>query len=137
MHEWALAEAVASTAIDVAKKEGFEEITRICIKIGEMQQIDLETFEFILKEVIKTQNPSLKKTEIELTTEPCILRCRVCGNKWTFSDMVKGLNEEEAEAVHFIPEIVKTYSRCTECGSPDFEIVEGRGVRIDSIEGVR
>ncbi|MCK4571832.1 hydrogenase maturation nickel metallochaperone HypA, partial [candidate division WOR-3 bacterium] len=55
MHEWALAEAVISTAIKVAEEEKFKEITEIKIKLGELQQIEIEIFEFALKEIIQPQ----------------------------------------------------------------------------------
>ncbi|MBL7075500.1 hydrogenase maturation nickel metallochaperone HypA, partial [candidate division KSB1 bacterium] len=46
MHEWALAEAVISTALEVSKKEKLKKITKIKLMMGELQQIDREIFEF-------------------------------------------------------------------------------------------
>ncbi len=135
MHEWALAEAVVSTALEESKKEGLKEITKIKLKIGELQQIDIDTFKFVLNEVIQPQNPMIKKAKIELETERGILKCRVCEHKWAFKEMLKKLDEEESESIHFIPEMSHIYMRCPKCKSPDFEIVQGRGVWIDSIEG--
>jgi len=135
MHEWALAEAVISTALKVSKKENFKGITKIKIKMGELQQIDIEIFEFALKEIIQPQRPMLRKAKIELETERAILKCKVCGHKWAFGDAIKKLNEEESESIHFVPEIAHVYIRCPKCKSPDFEVVKGRGVWIDSIEG--
>jgi hydrogenase nickel incorporation protein HypA/HybF len=40
----------------------------------------------------------------------------------------------EAEAVHFIPELAHAFLQCPSCGSPDFEMLAGRGVSIGSIE---
>jgi len=135
MHEWALAEAVVSTALEESKKEGLKEITKIKLKIGELQQIDIDTFKFVLNEVIQPQHSMIKKTEIELETEKGILKCRVCGHKWAFKNMLEKLDEEKSESIHFIPEMSHIYMRCPKCKSPDFEIVQGRGVWIDSIEG--
>ena len=137
MHEWALAEAVISTALNVAKKEKLKEITKINIKMGELQQIDIEIFEFALKEIIQPQSPILIKAKIDLETERAILKCRVCGYEWAFDDVIKKLGEEESESIHFIPEIAHVYIRCPKCKSPDFEVIKGRGVLIDSIEGER
>ena len=68
MHEWALADALVSTAISVAKKENLKEITRIVVKVGELQQINIETFEFLVKEVIGN-DPLIKKAKLDIETE--------------------------------------------------------------------
>ena len=135
MHEWALAEAVISTVLKVAEKEKLGEITKIKIKMGELQQIDREIFEFALKEISQPQRPIVRKAKIELETERAILKCRVCGQKWPFSEAIKGLSEEQCESIHFVPEIAHVYIGCPKCNSPDFEIVKGHRVWIDSIEG--
>lgn len=135
MHEWALAEAVISTAIKVAEEEKLKEITEIKIKLGELQQIETEIFEFALKEVIQPQKQLLRKAKIEIETEKAILKCRVCGQEWNYGDAMKNLCEEESESIHFVPDIAHVYIRCPKCKSPDFEIVKGRGVWVESIEG--
>ena len=135
MHEWALAEAVVSTALKVAEEEGLKEIAKVKVKLGELQQIDVEIFEYALKEISQPQRPIIKNAKIELEIEEAILRCRVCGHEWPFRQTMKKLSEEEAESIHFIPEVAHVYIRCPECESPDFECVKGRGVRVDSIEG--
>jgi hydrogenase nickel incorporation protein HypA/HybF len=135
MHEWALAEAVISTAMKAAEKERLREITEIKIKLGELQQIEIEIFEFALKEII--QPPLSRKTNIAIETEKAILKCRVCGHEWGFGDAIKKLSEEASESIHFVPEIAHVYVRCPKCKSPDFDVVKGRGVWIDSISGVR
>jgi len=131
MHEWALAEAVISTALEVSKEKNVKEITELRIKMGELQQIDLEIFEFALSELTKNHN-ILKKTKIKIKMEKAILRCNVCGHEWNFKK--DKLTSEESESIHLVPEIVHTYMRCPKCSSPDFEIIKGRGVWLDSIE---
>lgn len=135
MHEWALAEAVVSTAIKVAKEQGLREITEIKIKLGQLQQIEKEIFEFALREVIQPQKSLLSKAKIEFQTEKAILKCRACEKKWMFADTIKKLSQAESESIHFIPETAQAYIRCPRCKSPDFEVVRGRGVWIDSISG--
>ncbi|MDZ7260931.1 MAG: hydrogenase nickel incorporation protein HypA [candidate division KSB1 bacterium] len=137
MHEWALAEGVISTALKVAEKEGLKEITEIKIKIGELQQTDMEIFEFALKEIIQPQKALLQKTKIELELEPAVLRCRVCGKQWAFRDALNKLKKEESESIHFVPETAHIYIRCPECNSPDFEASKGRGIWVESISGER
>jgi len=136
MHEWSLAEAVISTVIEASKGEGLEEIAKIKVKIGELQQVDTEIFKFALNEIAKDQGTSLLRTmKIEIRTERAIFRCRVCKNEWTLDDLFD-IDEDKLEAIHFAPEVAHVYVRCPLCKSPDFEVVQGRGVLIDSIKGI-
>lgn len=135
MHEWALAESILTAALEAVGKEKLKRITEIRISIGELQQIEQDIFEFSLNEIIKTQDEKLKDVKIKIETEKSTLKCKSCENTWKFSDMKKKLNEDESEAIHFIPEVAFVHTRCPKCGSPDFEITTGRGVSITSIKG--
>jgi len=132
MHEWALAEAIISAASEIAEKEGLREVTEVKIKVGELQQLELDTLEFALSQLKTTK---FKNTKFEMETVKAQLRCRVCGHKWFFSK--EKLDEKVTEAIHFVPEIAHTYIKCPKCGSPDFEILEGRGVWLESMKGVK
>ena len=72
MHEWALAEAVTSTALELSKEKNVKEITELRIKMGELQQIEMEIFEFALSELTKNYD-ILKKTKIKIKMEKAIL----------------------------------------------------------------
>jgi hydrogenase nickel incorporation protein HypA/HybF len=135
MHEWALAESILTAAIETAEKEKLKKITNIKIAIGELQQIEHDIFEFALNEMIKEQGKILKDVKITIETEKSTLQCKNCENQWKYSDMEKKLSEDESEAIHFIPEVTFVHTRCPKCGSPDFEITEGRGVSITQIKG--
>jgi len=132
MHEWALAEAVISTVSQITEKEELKEVAEVKIKVGELQQIELDILEFALSQ-LKTLK--LKNTKFNIQTAKAELKCRVCGHKWFFNK--EKINEEIAEAIHFVPEIAHTYIKCSKCGSPDFEILKGRGVWLESIKGVK
>ena len=135
MHEWALAESILSTTLEEAEKEKLKSIDEIKIGIGELQQIERDIFEFALGEIIKSKENKLKNVKISIETEKSTLKCKSCDHTWKFSDMKKKLNEDESEAIHFIPEVAFVHTRCPKCGSPDFEITTGRGVSIVSIKG--
>jgi len=135
MHEWSLAQAVIYTAIEYQKKKKLKQITELEIKMGELQQIDIEIFKFALREIVQLKK--MMGTKIKIETEKAVLKCRVCGYKWNFSDSTKKLNKDEAEFIHFIPEVAHIYLRCPKCKSPDFEVTKGRGVWVSSIEGLR
>lgn len=132
MHEWALAEGVVSTATKVAKENNASNILEIRIKMGQLQQVDREVFEFALKEISK--DTMAENSQIEIEKENAILECRTCGENWNYEDAKEKLSEDEEESIHFVPDLAHTYIRCPNCGSPDFKVEKGRGVWIDSVE---
>ena len=135
MHEWALAESIITAALEEAGKNKLKTIAEIIIQVGELQQIEQDIFKFALHELIKSQNTKLKNVKITIKTEESILRCKQCNHSWPFRELKKQVDEDEAEAIHFIPEVAFVHSRCPKCGSPDFEITTGRGVTITAIKG--
>jgi len=130
VHEWALAEALISTVIQISKKEGLRKIFEIEVRIGELQDIDLEIFKFAL---IQLKPDYLKDAEFKFKMVKTKLKCRVCGHEW--SPRKDELDESVREAIHFIPEITHAYLRCPRCGSIDFDIIEGRGVWLEYVRG--
>jgi len=118
--------------LQTAEKEGLKEVTEVNIKVGELQQVELDIFEFALSQLKSTK---FKNAKFNIEIEKARLKCRVCDNQWVFSK--ERLGENAAEAIHFIPEIAHTYIKCPKCGSPDFEILQGRGVWLESIKGLK
>ncbi len=136
MHEWALAESVILTIINESKNKKLKIIEEININIGELQQIEIDIFEYAINEYLKNYD-ILKNVKINIEIEESELKCNVCGNTWKFTDVNNFLNEDESESIHFIPEVAFVHSRCPNCKSPDFQIISGRGVSITSIKGKR
>ncbi|MDI6805947.1 MAG: hydrogenase nickel incorporation protein HypA [Candidatus Bathyarchaeia archaeon] len=132
MHEWALAEAIITTASQIAEKEGLNEVTEVKIKVGELQQVEKDILEFALSNL---KSGKLHKAKFQIETMNTKLKCRVCGNQWFFNK--ENLDEKTSEAIHFVPEIAHTYIKCPKCGSPDFEILEGRGIWLESVKGLK
>ena len=132
MHEWALAEAVIAAASEAAKKEGLREVTEVRIRVGELQQIEQEVFKFALSQLKKAE---LESARFRIEKVRAKLECRACGHTWIFSK--ERLDEGTIEAIHFVPEVAHAYVKCPRCGSPDFEVLEGRGVWLLSIKGVK
>ena len=132
MHEWALAEAVITAAQQIAEREKLKEIREVNIKIGELQQVEQDIFYFALSQLKPSK---FKNAKFRISTAKAALKCRVCEHTWVFSK--SKLAEDTAEAIHFVPEVAHSYVKCPKCGSPDFEIVEGRGVWLENIRGVR
>ena len=132
MHEWALAEAVITAARQIAEKEKMKEVKELTIKIGELQQIEQDVFLFALSQL---RPASFKETKFHISKTKTTLKCRVCEQTWLFKR--SRLQENTAEAIHFVPEVAHVYIKCPKCGSPDFEISEGRGIWLENMKGVR
>jgi len=132
MHEWALAEAIISTISQIAEREGLKEVIEVRIKIGELQQIEPDVLRFALSQI---RTSIFEKTRLEIEIAKAWFKCGNCGNKWIFDK--ETLDDENADAIHFIPEVVKAYVKCPKCGSMDLEILHGRGVWLEGVKGVK
>ncbi len=126
MHEWALAEAVIDS---VREHSGGRRVSRVVLRFGELQQVDREIFDFALREL----GGDLGAARFEIETEPALFACGACGASWSLAER-GGLDAQQKEAIHFLPEAAKVYLRCPRCGSPDFRVEQGRGVTIQTIE---
>jgi len=135
MHEFALAQAVIDAALQAAEQAGIRHISKIVVGIGELQQIERESFEFALREVMPRSEPALAQAELFIETEAASFRCRLCEHGFDLATARLSHADDEAEAVHFIPELAHAFVRCPRCQSPDFEVVAGRGVTLQSVEG--
>ncbi len=135
MHEWALADAVVATAVKIAQQQGLQHIGEINLRLGELQQIDREVFEFALRHVVPPDDPLLTGVQFSIEAEPAALRCLACGHAWPLAESFAALPADQREAIHLLPETVHIYVTCPACGSPDFEIVAGRGVALVSVGG--
>ncbi|MEM3641578.1 MAG: hydrogenase nickel incorporation protein HypA, partial [Candidatus Bathyarchaeia archaeon] len=121
-----------SSISQIAEKEGLKEVREVKIKVGELQQVEVDILKFALSEL---KMGKLKNAKFFIETVKAELKCRICGYEWSFSR--NRLDEESTEAIHFIPETAHAYIKCPRCGSPDFEILQGRGVWLESVRGVK
>ena len=137
VHEWALAEGVIDTAVELSEKEGLARITKIVVRIGALQRINPEFFRRALETVMPEDDPRLESAELVLNLEPAGFACRNCGHEFAQEDVGTGLDHEQLEAIHFVPELAHAFMHCPSCESPDFEVCRGRGLWLDSLEGER
>jgi hydrogenase nickel incorporation protein HypA/HybF len=132
MHEWALAEGVLSTAEKFANENSLVKVSEVVVIIGELQQVELEVLSFAFEQL---KTPLFRDAKFTLKSQPARFRCRNCGNEWDFEAV--GMKENVSEAIHFVPEMAHVYLKCAKCGSPDFEVIKGRGVWLSTIKGER
>jgi hydrogenase nickel incorporation protein HypA/HybF len=134
MHEFALAEALIARAAEAAAAGGLTSVTRVEVRIGELQDVDQDAFATGL-EVLRAEEPALASAEFVFEPWPAELTCRRCGHRWPLAESRAALPPDEQEAVHLLPEVVHVYVTCPRCSSPDFEISGGRGVALAAITG--
>ena len=91
-------------------------------------------FEFSLTSVLSSQDERLASAAFDVTEERVRFGCNACGHDYT-RDEISLQGDEQGEAIHFIPELSHAFARCPRCGSPDFEILAGRGITLERIEG--
>lgn len=130
MHEWALAEAVIESVKENIGERKIEEVRKVIVLFGELQNVDPEIFKSGIEMLL--ENSPLKKEVFVMEIEKAEFFCNVCSDLWTL-DAFPNLSEDELEAIHFMPESSHVYICCPKCGSPDFRISKGRGVSIKSI----
>ena len=110
MHEWSLAEAILTSAKQIAEQEKLKEVTEVTIRVGELQQIEPPILRFALTQ-LKTE--TFKNAKFHILKAKSQLKCKVCGTLWQFN--IKKLDKTTAEAIHFVPEVAHTYIRCPKC----------------------
>lgn len=135
MHEMALAEAVVAAAIETAEKNGIARITRIEVRVGELQRIDRDSFRFAIEQLIPPAEPRIAGAVLDVRGDPATFLCRRCGRSFGLDDAPSPGDRDASEAIHFVPELAHAYLRCPGCASPDFEVTAGRGVMLGAIEG--
>lgn len=132
MHEWSLAEAVLKSSIKEAKKRNLKKLLEVKIVLGDLQGIEEEIVKFGLDSMKK--GTMAEEADFIFIKEDAAFQCRNCQHTWNLKDT--NLNDETIkESIHFVPEVVHSFVRCPVCGSPDFEVVKGRGIYIDEITG--
>ncbi len=141
MHELALAQGIINTIVEISKQNSIKKVSLVEISVGQMSQIDVDVLKFWLKELSK--GTPVEGADFRLSVEETKYRCRTCSHEWRWKDIEKDIlrmfcGEEECDnPLHFIPELASVFIRCPKCGSPDFEIIGGTGVKIMRIVGGR
>ncbi len=124
VHEWALAQAVVREIVSLVSGEKKGVVVEVVL--GELQSVDEEAFSFALNTLLVEEG--IKGVEVKLVREDAAFRCRRCGFEWSLESA--SLSDEEREAIHFVPEAVHSIVRCPKCGSRDYDVVRGRGVKV-------
>ncbi len=131
MHEFTVASGIVDSLREVYLVKGFK-ITSFKIAIGELSMFDKNILAELVKELLS--GTELRNAKFSTIIEEALVKCESCGKSYTFKELVKTLNDEEREMIHFIPELLSSYVKCFSCGSRDLKILCGRGVKVIDIE---
>jgi hydrogenase nickel incorporation protein HypA/HybF len=131
VHEWALADAVIESTAKALAGRDPSCLRAVVVRLGELQAIDREIFRFALDTLLEDR--PFRHARFTLETEPAAFRCIACQTEWTLKE-AKNLTEETREAIHFLPEAAHAFIRCPTCAGPDYSVIKGRGVTIESID---
>lgn len=119
-------------AVEHAGAEKLKRLKEAGVVFGELQAIDKEIFIFALEELRK-RFPAAASCKFRIIKQPAAFRCKACAHEFLLKNLKK--TRDEAEFIHFVPEMAHTFLKCPRCKSPDFEISAGRGVSISYIKG--
>jgi hydrogenase nickel incorporation protein HypA/HybF len=114
MHEWSIADNLVSLVVEVAAKERLKTVSRVVIRVGVFQQIVPETLETAFS--MLAGETVISGARLEMERVPLNAECRSCG-----------ASADGREPIF----------ACDNCGSADLEIISGKELYIDYIEGDR
>lgn len=112
MHEIGIAEDLAKIVLEEAAKHRLSIVSKVSVCIGEMIQIVPAIFEVAFREAVRETIADSSILGVEIVKVK--IRCRNCGGE------IKSEGNE---------------LRCPDCGSETFDIVNGKELFVESIEG--
>ena len=127
MHELSLVQGVLDAVEETAEAKGGK-VTSFKVGIGELAQFDARLVKQLLSDLRK--GTPLERADVVIETEKSKVKCLSCGASLDFQELIGLLSDDEREMVHFLPELLSSFSKCPSCSKSYFEIEEGRSVRI-------
>lgn len=112
MHEVSIVEGLIDIVKETAARNDLQNVSVISLCIGKMRQVVPDALEFAFE--IVGRGTVAEGAEIRIREIPTRGRCRECGREFM------------VEEYCFI---------CASCGSGDVEVIEGKELYIDTLEG--
>ncbi|MEM0444536.1 MAG: hydrogenase/urease maturation nickel metallochaperone HypA [Nitrososphaerota archaeon] len=130
MHEYVIARGVIDSLLKAVSGSG-RRIRDFRVVVGELSMLNMELLNEALTRLLEASE--LRGAGFRMEVEPASVGCGSCGFSMSFREAVSGLSEEEKEMIHFIPDLLASYTSCKRCGSLDLRIVSGRGVSVRDV----
>ena len=112
MHELGIISNLFTLIDEVAEEHGLRKVTRIKVKLGQLQQIVPEMLQFAFESVSKGSRSEDAALDVEYV--PIKMKCQSCGQEFIVDDHL------------YI---------CPECEQTELEMLEGMEILLESIEG--
>jgi len=146
LHEWSIAEGVVRTVLAYTEGRGIARVEEVVVSIGELSQLDLD----IVREALNmlSNGTLLEGARFVFVVERARFKCTKCGATWGFDEVREsvekgvGVRVSDTEGgedlpLHYLPELIYAYTKCPRCGSRDFEVTGGLGVKVVRLKVVK
>jgi hydrogenase nickel incorporation protein HypA/HybF len=110
MHEYSIALNIIDIASKTAKDAGATKINEVELEVGILSGVVIEALEFALESAIK--NTLLENAKININRIKARAKCNNCNTEFEPGDLI---------------------AECPVCSSFDFKIINGRELRVKSI----
>ena len=115
MHEFGITKNIVATVERYLERDDVLRVELINLRFGALQAIVPEAVEFAF-ETLKQEIPELADTRLNITTVPIQLKCENCGQVFRAEDFIL---------------------YCTDCGSSETTIIEGKELEISNMEVIK
>lgn len=112
MHEWSIADNLVKLIMAAAEREGLVTVSRVAIRVGVLRQVIPESLEIAFSCI--TRETPISGAGLEIEVVPLKVCCRNCGTEFSGNNFVFA---------------------CSNCGGTDLNIIAGKELYIDFIEG--
>jgi len=127
LHELSLVQGIIDAVEETAEERGGK-VKSFKIGVGELAQFDVRLIRQLLDDIRK--GTPLEDARVVVEPEKSKVKCMGCGKSWAFQELVGSMSGDEREMVHFLPELLSSFSKCPSCSKSYFEIAEGRSVKV-------
>ena len=123
MHEVSLARRIVAMVLQAQKQQKAAEITEVKVMLGELEGVDPQFFEKLMRTCVEEHAEHLAKTKFLVEVEKPKVICTNCKKEC-------------------IPEVSKEHDhhdepkyQCQTCGSNELEVKQGKGAYIAYVKG--
>jgi len=112
MHEFGIIQDVLVTLEKTVVLHGLKKVNKVTIQVGRLRQVVPENLQFAFS--VLSENTIFSDAKLIIIEVPITVLCKACNKKTEVNDMI------------FV---------CPNCGSTDLDILNGKEIVLESIEG--
>ena len=127
MHEYTIVQGIIESLKRYAA-ENKSSILGFKIVVGELSMLNIDAIRMFLEMLMPKTDLNEATYSIEL--EEARVKCGTCGAVMSFKEAVQNLDDDVLETIHFLPEMLASFTSCKICGSSDLRVFSGRGVKV-------